>query len=72
MDNRQELYTICFDPLFLLAGLYYCHASNSLGESSCKLELTGELHNLLILSSFFVFILFMTSQGEEGDRPGAG
>merc|ERR1712038_2045624 len=24
-------------------GLYYCHASNSLGESSCKLELTESM-----------------------------
>ena len=64
---------------FCLAGLYYCHASNSLGEGSCHLELTGELWNIFIFSYFLLkemiyalFHLFMTSQGEQRDRPGAG
>ena len=32
----------------VLLGLYYCHASNSLGEGSCHLELTGEFWNLFL------------------------
>ena len=32
----------------VLLGLYYCHASNSLGEGSCHLELTGEFLNHIL------------------------